>query len=282
MTSLDHYNAYLVLAHEDVDMLNILTQRLVNTGFVYIHLDRLSKIQIAQVTPHPKVKVAKQIKVNWGGYSVVEATRLLADQAIADGATRLTLLSGVSYPIVSDELLNEFAHSDIEYVDANEVDIATQTKPFARRFTSRHFSFHLKQNLYGRIVRRLSREFWARMARIDSITELAPLKLTLGSQWWSVKSETYAKAMQLLLGNTKIENYFRKIECSDESFFGSLFHAVSPNQEKTGTTLVKWRTRGRPMWLTEKDLEISQQQGIFLFARKFTSKEFKLMKSVSR
>ena len=79
-----HHNAYLVLAHEDVDMLNILSQRLVNTGFVYIHLDRLSKIQIAQVTPHPKVKVTKQIKVNWGGYSIVEATGLLADQAIAD------------------------------------------------------------------------------------------------------------------------------------------------------------------------------------------------------
>ena len=49
-----HHNAYLVLAHEDVDMLNILTQRLVNTGFVYIHLDRLSKIQITQLTPHPQ------------------------------------------------------------------------------------------------------------------------------------------------------------------------------------------------------------------------------------
>jgi hypothetical protein len=29
-----HRNAYLVLAHEDVAMFNILTQRLVNTGFV--------------------------------------------------------------------------------------------------------------------------------------------------------------------------------------------------------------------------------------------------------
>ena len=278
----NHHNAYLVLAHEDVDMLNIFTQRLVNTGFVYIHLDRLSKIQIAQVTPHPKVKVAKQIKVNWGGYSIVEATRLLADQAIANGATRLTLLSGVSYPIVSDELLIEFAHSDLEYVDASEVNLATQTKPFARRFTSRHFSFHLKQNLHGRIIRRLSREFWARIARIDPISELAPLKLTLGSQWWSVKSETYIKSMQYISRSIRVENYFRKIECSDESFFSSLFHAVSPDHKKTGTTLVKWRTRGRPMSLTEKDLEIPQQESVFLFARKFSSKEFKLMKSVSR
>jgi hypothetical protein len=101
--STTHRHAYLVLAHEDVAMLNILAQRLVNTGFVYIHIDRKSSIKIEQVAQHPKVKVTKQIKVNWGGYSIVEATRLLADQALTDNSTRLTLLSGLSYPIVSDK-----------------------------------------------------------------------------------------------------------------------------------------------------------------------------------
>jgi hypothetical protein len=267
-----HHNAYLVLAHEDVEMLNILTQRLVKTGFVYIHLDRLSKIQIAQVTPHPKVKVTKQIKVNWGGYSIVEATQLLADQAIADGATRLTLLSGVSYPIVSDQRLIEFAQSDLEYVDASEVDLATQTKPFVRRFTSRHFSFHLKQNLYGRIIRRLSREFWARMPRIDPVADLAPLKLTVGSQWWSVKSETYTNAIELLASNPCIEDYFRKIECSDESFFGTVFHRLSPSHVNKATTFVKWGRNGGPLSITRDDFEI--HQGSYLLIRKINFKDY--------
>lgn len=274
-----HRNAYLVLAHEDVDMLNILTQRIVNTGFVYIHLDQLSKIQIAQVTPHPKVKVTKQIKVNWGGYSIVEATRLLADQAIADGATRLTLLSGVSYPIVSDERLIEFAQSDLEYVDASEVDLATQRKPFVRRFTSRHFSFHLKQNLYGRIIRRLSREFWARMPGIDPVTELAPLKLTLGSQWWSVKGETYAKSMRLLTNNPSIENYFRKIECSDESFFGTIFHYVAKDHDEHGTTFVKWMNRGGPKAIGSAELLEAQRTDHFLFIRKITLANYKVLRA---
>jgi hypothetical protein len=272
------HNAYLILAHEDVDMLNILTQRLVNTGFVYIHLDRLSKIQIAQVTPHPKVKVTKQIKVNWGGYSIVEATRLLADQAIADRATRLTLLSGVSYPIVSDEHLIEFAQSDLEYVDAGEVNLSTQTKPFVRRFTSRHFSFHLKQNLYGRIIRRLSREFWARMPRIDPSRELAPLKLTLGSQWWSVKGETYRNSIKVLESSPKIEKYFRKIECADESFFGTIFHDAASNHVNHGTTFVKWIGRGGPKKIEVADISRECANGGFLFARKFSSDD--LMKLI--
>jgi hypothetical protein len=140
----------------------------------------------------------------------VEATRLLADQAMAEGATRLKLPSGVSYPIVRDEQLIEFAQSDLESVDANEVDLATQTKSFVRRFTCRHFCFHLKQNLYGQVIRRLSREFWARMPQIDPLADLALLKLTVGSQWWSVKSETHTNAMQLVAVTPRLKNTLAK------------------------------------------------------------------------
>lgn len=213
--------------------------------------------------------------MNWGGYSIVVATRLLADQAIADGTTRLTLLSGVSYPIVSDERLIEFAQSDLEYVDANVVNLPTETKPFVRRFTSRHFSFHLKQNLYGRIIRRLSREFWARMPRIDPVTDLAPLKLTVGSQWWSVKSETYMKAMRLLGSNPKIEKYFQKIECADESFFGTVFHQVSPSHLQHGTTFVKWIYRGQPQIIGLTELLEARALVCFPFIRKITAANHK-------
>lgn len=175
--------------------------------------------------PHPKVKVTKQIKVNWGGYSIVEATRLIADQALSDNSTRMTLLSGLSYPIVSDEKLSDFAASDLERIDAGEIDLTTQTKPFRRRFTTRHFSFHLKQNKFGRILRRCSREFWALMPHINPDLELGHIMLTLGSQWGSVTSNTYSKAMFLAYQNKNVERYFKKIECSDESFF---WHSIPP------------------------------------------------------
>ena len=153
-------------------MLNILTDRLINTGFVYIHIDLNSPIAIEQVAKHPRVKVTKQIRVNWGGFSIVEATRLLADQALCDGSSRLTLLSGVSYPIVNDGKLTEFAESSTEYVEAGQVDLLTQSKAFRRRFTTRHFSLNLKQDLIGRIIRRISREFWALLPHIDPSKEL--------------------------------------------------------------------------------------------------------------
>lgn len=274
-------NAYLVLAHEDVEMLNLLTKRLINTGYVYIHLDLKSKIRVDQVIDHPQVKVFKKIKVNWGGFSIVEATRLLADWAIEDGASRLTLLSGVSYPIVSDAKLKGFAESSIECVDAGEVDIATQTKAFRRRFTTRHYSFHLKQNFYGRIIRRISREFWAMMPRLHPEKELGDLKLTLGSQWWSVKGETYRSAMETIKESSKIENYFRKIECSDESFFSTIFVPRLESRKNSGTTYVKWGISGgpRPILLTDLVREKASEQ--YLFVRKISSKDEEFLNFLS-
>ena len=136
-------NAYLVLAHEDVDMLNLLAKRLINTGYVYIHLDLKCSIKIEQVISHPKVKVSKKIKVNWGGFSIVEATRFLADQALADESDRLTLLSGLSFPIASDEKLLSFAQSSRKLIGTWIVDFNMASNTFKKRFTTRHFSFPL-------------------------------------------------------------------------------------------------------------------------------------------
>jgi hypothetical protein len=260
-------------------MLNILTKRCINIGFVYIHIDRKSPITIEQVVQHPKVKVTKQIKVNWGGFSIVEATRLLADQALSDSSTRLTLLSGVSYPIVSDAKLKEFAESSIEYVDAGEVNLATQTKAFRRRFTTRHFSSQLKQNLYGRIIRRISREFWSLSPKIDFNKELRDIKLTLGSQWWSVTGATYKNAVGLLRKNPNIENYFRKIECSDESFFGTIFHYVSSTHSKQGTTFVKWENSGGPKSIGPIELSEARATNSYLFIRKLNVANYNCLQS---
>jgi hypothetical protein len=112
------------------------------------------------------------------------------------------------------------------------------------------------------------------MPRLDPVEELNPVKLTIGSQWWSIKAETYREAMELLEKNVNIEKYFRKIECSDESFFGSIFTCVSKSPILKGTTYVKWIGRGRPQNLKIAQFEIDQEDNNFIFARKFSAKSF--------
>ena len=265
-------NAYLVLAHEDVKMLNILVDRLVKTGVVYVHLDKGSRIKSSEVTLLDGVKLYREYKVKWGGWSIVEATKFLAFKAIADGADRLTLLSGNAYPIVSDKALIEHALSGIDIFDAGEVDLQIIDKNFQRRFTSRHLEFKLGNSLYARIVRRLSREFFSLFSHLHPDSLLFPLKLTLGSQWWSITSSTYSAG--LALSNKGIESYFKKIECSDESYFGTLFLSVTNSHQNRGTTYVNWSDQGRPSVLNNSDLPKNHD---YLFARKFAAAGFSLI-----
>jgi hypothetical protein len=237
-------NAYLVLAHEDVEMLNFLAKRLINSGYVYIHLDQKSKIRVNQVINHPYVKVYKKIKVNWGSFSIVEATQLLANSALDDGATRLTLICGLSYPIVNDLELIEFGKSQSDFFDSRLVNLKLENKTFKRRFTSKHNTFVFKQNVFGRIIRRLSREFWALMPRMNPEKDLNGLQLCFGSQWWSVTSQTYVDALSVASRNPDLSKYFSRIECSDESFFVTLFNFVSHNPVLGEITLVNWVGRG--------------------------------------
>jgi hypothetical protein len=274
-------NAYLVLAHEDVDMLNLLAKRLINTGYVYIHLDLKCSIKIEQVISHPKVKVSKKIKVNWGGFSIVEATRFLADQALADESARLTLLSGLPFLIASDEKLLSFAQSSRELIGTWIVDFNMASNTFKKRFTTRHFSFPLGQGILGRVIRKTSRIICSLLPRLSPIQELSSVVLTSGSQWWSVKSETYKSAMQLSEGQPAIQEYFKKIECSDESFFGTLFHHVAPGLIGHGTTYVKWTGSGGPKVPTKEDIEFEQKEETFLFARKIFSSNQEIITHLS-
>ena len=60
----------------------------------------------------------------------------------------------------------------------------------------------------------------------------------------------------------------KKIECSDESFFGTIFHAVSASRIPHGTTYVKWQGQGGPKGLSIEDIDRERGKGDFLFARK--------------
>jgi Core-2/I-Branching enzyme len=200
---------------------------------------------------------------------MVQATKLLADRALSFGVHRLTLLSGVSYPIAEDGELNKLAESDQSIFEANEVNLRSIEKNFYRRFTSRHLAFKLGDSLFARIVRRSAREMFALLPPLDPERDLFPLKLTLGSQWWSVTSKVYREALTQVEIHPIIESYFKKIECSDESYFGTLFKQVAPNHQNKSTTYVCWGDNGRPVFL---DAIGSEQYADYLFARKFSSR----------
>ena len=66
-----------------------------------------------------------------------------------------------------------------------------------------------------------------------------------------------------------ILDFFKKIECSDESFFGTIFRATNKENFFHGTTLINWKGRGLVGYISHEFLEGNNAKNEFFFARKF-------------
>ena len=106
--------AYLILAHNSFDLLKELIRFLDNpNNDIYIHLD--AKIGVADITqflslPHySKVCfIDNRVDVAWGGVSLVEATLNLLEASVGGKYDYYHLLSGVDFPIKSNEYIQKF------------------------------------------------------------------------------------------------------------------------------------------------------------------------------
>jgi hypothetical protein len=85
--------------------------------------------------------------------------------------------------------------------------------------------------------------------------------------------------MDFVAINPRIEKYFKKTECSDESFFGTVFRGVVSNHEAHGTTFVKWINRGRPGPIGIEELLEARTTDRFLFIRKLTLADYKTLRA---
>jgi hypothetical protein len=105
--------AHLILTHGSPLQLKRLVAKLLNPGTaVFIHVDLKTDINeylFFENIPNVYL-IKKRISVNWGGYSIVQATVNLCKEVIATGIDfdYLNLLSGQDYPIKSHEQIHQF------------------------------------------------------------------------------------------------------------------------------------------------------------------------------
>jgi Core-2/I-Branching enzyme len=261
-------HAYLILAHDNLLSLNLLIESIISTGTVYLHLDKRSKIKVKELVSGQDIFIFKKYKIYWGDWSIIEATKFLAEEAIKDGHERLTLLSGVSFPMVSKNDLIALGNSQNDYFQADIFDEIKYPSQFKFRFTHVHVNIPLNNNYLGRILRRLAREFSKFLPKIDYREYLKSISLMVGSQWWSVRTSTYMEANQRIFCQSRFNNYFQKIECGDESYFMTGFNAVVEKFTNKSTTYVEWLGRGRPREFSLDEISNIPEAKDFFFIRK--------------
>ena len=236
-------------------------------GSVYVHIDKDSKRRFVDFVPPPDVFVSSAIPIRYSHWSMVKSILLLAEQALVDGASRLTLISGDALPIASNLQFNQLLSSNLDICHnrslKNNYDSLVDFHYYYRYFPSKY-----PQKFLPKSVNFLSKK-WPIKIRIEKY--LDPIDLKIGSMWWSVTRETMLKSLEHHESNPKFARYFKKSKHPGETFFQTLFAHFSSNIKNEGTTYANWDIPRvpHPGDLSIKQLRDAFNSKEFFFARKF-------------
>jgi hypothetical protein len=270
-------HAFLVLAHEDDQMLHRLVNRMSPLGTVYIHIDLKTNTSKWHLDDLPCKLIAKRIRVFWGDWSSVEATVLLLEMALADTSnSRFTLLTGSNYPIISNETLSTKALSLGNIIgsrpapnmpDGSRPEIDYERRFYKTRKPNGTWS-RVKNGVMNRIV------FSRRPLNWKAVTPESGMRA--GEQCWSIDREFAQYCVNQIRSSSPLINYFKRIVCSDEKVFATLYGEYSGQISAEGITFTKWmkkpHLRGHfPAPLSREDIEEGIAMNTYWFARKFRS-----------
>ena len=245
----------------------------------FIHVDRKSDIA-DEIVKRPDVHILppeRRVDVKWGGFSQVEATLNLLDEAVkAGGYDYYFLISGQDFSVRPVSELIEFLESGngANYVDLfpslnnglgkqNNLDKRNQIV-YCDRIMGR--------GKFARIMRRLWVAVTGGYGRTFGIfrrKNVLNLKFYFGSQWWCLSKDFVEYATEYLAKTPRYAEFFRKASCPDESFFQTLLmNSPYADTREEYLHFIKWEDgKSSPENLTLRDFDEAVAGGKFM-ARK--------------
>ena len=264
--------AYLILTHKEPLQLKRLITRLADaTVDVYIHLDKkVDKRLFDEVFALPNVfYVAKRVKVNWGGFSIVKATLNGFKEIIASGIqyNYVSLISGEVYPIQSNQTITNFfaENSGKAFMEFLSVEKEwTEAIPRVRKYFLTDYKFPGSTKLE-----------WLINTLLPERKPPLPFEFVGRSQWFSITLEQVRYILDFFKANKKFYRFFCFVWGSDEFVFQSILYNSPFRKEMVNNNLryIDWSEGGvSPKSLTMADATqlLSSDK---LFARKFNNKD---------
>lgn len=275
-------HAYLLIAHTNWDQLKRLIRQLdAEWSDVYLHIDKkcddFPYEDFENICSKSKLFIFSEYKVYWGGYSQVEVEMFLLRQAYRGNYDYYHLLSGMDFPIKSNEQIYDFfeQHKGYQFIHFDEG--MSQSSEVIRRTKVYHFL----QNYRRRFNSSVLNHFFTFLERILLLCQVATgvnrlknssLAVKYGSNWFSI---THQLVGELIDQKELIEKTFKWTNCADELFVQTVA-ANSTNQYKfferyNGNLRLYNFSRGQngnPYTFTESDKDELMASSC-LFARKF-------------
>lgn len=276
MLRCDFMHAYMIIAHNQFDLLEKLVKSLDDKrNDIYIHIDKKVKIfdfeRIKNAVKYSSVYFTNtRYSIKWASFDMVKAEYALLEKVFENGKRYdyVHLLSGVDLPVKSNDYIHsffdknsgkEFVHFTHKKLNSHEID----------RVKAYHFAMG-RRNYFNRLIT----YFESKLANILKINRIKNLEVQKGSQWFSITGEF---AEYILAQKDFVSKQFKHTFIPDEFFVqtllinskfkNNLYMNEFDDNHEACVRLIDWK-RGNPyVWRTEDFEEIKNSPCIF--ARKF-------------
>ena len=258
--------AHLILVHQNPLQLQRLIKRLThdNANF-YIHVDSKTEISSFLFLASQNVKfISKRVSVQWGAYSMVQATvNGLAEILLDDKYDYINLMSGQDYPLKPTAAIHHFFEQNPNKAFMHSLSVENEWQEAIPRLTRYHlanFNFSGKYTLENWLNK------WLPARKMPNNL------IAVGrSQWFTISSQHAEYIITYLRKNRNVKRYFEFTWGSDEFVFQTvLFNSIyQKDMVNDNLRYIDWSEGNySPKMLTINDLMVLINSGR-LFARKF-------------
>ncbi|WP_051102315.1 beta-1,6-N-acetylglucosaminyltransferase [Methylovulum miyakonense] len=271
--------AFVILAHDDADNLFRLIKRLLaDDNLVVVHWDKNNPLDIQSAAQDrvdasalPRLRFARRVAVEWGRWSMVQATLAALEELEQSGAVvdYVVLLSGADYPLKPIHKLKAFLAQGggREYIEC--VDLERDAWVVKGLVHERYQQYHyLNWREYPKLF-----SFMVSLQKKLGIRRRLPDKLRahLGSQWWALTWPTLQQILRISRRKA-IRHFFKTTWAPDELFFQTLVAALVPSERiaGSGVTFYHFSHQGRPLVFYNDHFGFLTRQDYF-FARKLST-----------
>ena len=261
--------AHLILTHgSPLQLKRLLTKLLHTDAAVFIHVDLKTDIQeylFFEAIPNVYL-IKKRVFVNWGGYSIVQATVNLCKEVIGTGIAfdYVNLLSGQDYPIKSHEQIHQFLADNQGKAFMEFYSVTDVWQEAIPRLTQYHLTdFRFKgANKLERLINFI-------LPERKMPNGLVPVGR---SQWFTLPLEQVKYVVDYLTKNPAVKSFFSYTWGSDEIIFQTILFNSPFKDTMINNNLryIDWsEKRASPKVLTMQDAGLLMQSDK-LYARKFS------------
>lgn len=264
--------AYLIAAHTDPIQLERLVNSLDNgKNDFYIHVDKKSDqaefVKLLGEREHVYF-VKKRVKDYWGGLSHMMTLVALLDEAIIYPHDRLVYISGLDYPVWSNERMEQFYEQNPKRQLLCGYNL-THCKDTIAPKKINHFAWWdvpiKNEKLFNKVRRKLN-DFLEYIPHATSFkVDGKEWEVFWGSDWWSMSYECAKYVIDTYHAHKEIYKFFKFTFCPSELWVQTIV-ANSPYRNEMNFTdqfdfnivteleLINYSDKGMYIW-QEKDFD---------------------------